>query len=153
MKEPKFIALTSLKELQKTWCEPGPWIPQHYDLIPVDQIGYSPGFLTVTGSGCITHAFSSMATTSIYGHIYPVAFDVFRNDWENGRQVIDVDHFVGVPFNSGSLAIWHYPPTPYHHLKSTDSVIQYLPKPWQFTIKQILSDLNEINDDTLTHPH
>src|SRR5258708_31505284 len=101
MKEPKFVDFANTDEFKRVWFEPAPWIPQHYDLIPVPQVGYSSGFLTVTGSGCLTHSFSSMATTSVYGHIYPVAFDVFRNDWENGRQVIDVDHFVGVPHHSG----------------------------------------------------
>lgn len=136
--KPKMIGIASLDELLKTWEEPQPWQPHYYPYIPLEIIKYPPTYLLTLGSGSLTSTPTSLATTSVFGQRYRAAIDVFRNDLEDGKRVIDVDHYVFVN-NGGVVTAWMYPPVPYHHLKLTDKIVEVTPEAWGQYIKSTLS--------------
>ena len=136
--EPKLVGIASIDELLNSWKEPEPWKPQYYPYIPLDIISHPPDYLFTLGSGVITSPWASMATISIFGHEYKAAVDVFRNDWEDGQRVIDVDHYIFAD-NKGVVTAWLYPPTSYHHLKITDKIVEVTPPQWKYFIEETLA--------------
>jgi len=133
MADPKFIGTVSFEEIKPT-INYNPWQPMHFDFAPYSVIKPSPSYLFTLGSGCL----NSMATTSIFGHKYNSGIDVFRQDWNNGTAVIDVDHYVA-EIGQASYNIFKYPPDINHHLKSNNKILQYIEPGWTAYVNKVLA--------------
>lgn len=131
MSNPKFIGTVGWDDVAKT-IRDNPWEPIAFDWAPYSVVKPSPHYLFTMGSGC----FPSLATTSIYNHIYYSAIDVLRQDYRNGTVVIDIDHFIAKE-GKDSFYVYQYPPTRYHHLKPSDKIITYVPPIWQPYLKRV----------------
>ena len=134
MNELKFIGTTGQEYVNQTFGTLS-WQFKEFPFIPLPPVNYPNGWFLTTVSGC-----ASVGTVS-YGLHYNAAMDLFRCDPSTG--LVDVDHYIAGSLSNASWGIFKTPPTNYHHLKTTDPLFSNLSRPWQYTIRQILSRNNE----------